>query len=105
LVAPTAAIVGLLTVVGLALAHFGTLLGVPDSHILRWGVPAAYLAVALLGIGWGLIIKDTRPQVYAGIGKGAKAVTTGIEIPQPRTDSGASPTSGAGTVYSSEETR
>jgi hypothetical protein len=43
--------------------------------------------------------------VYAGIGKGAKAVTTGIEIPQPRADSSASPTSGAGTIYSSEETR
>lgn len=105
LAAPVLAIVGLLVVAGLALAHFGTLLGVPDNHVLRWGVPAAYLAVALAGIGWGLLLKNTRPQVYAGIGKGAKAVTTGITIPPPAYPGPSSlPTSGAGTVYSSEET-
>jgi amino acid transporter len=81
--APTLAIAGLAAVVWLALAHFGTLLGVDDGHPLRWGVPAGYLAVALLGIGWGLILKTSRPQVYAGIGRGAKAVTS--PLPQPHT--------------------
>ena len=71
--------------VWLALSHFGTLLGVPDSHAMRWGIPAGYLAVALAGIGWGLILKATRPDVYAGIGRGAKAVTTGIQLPPPAT--------------------
>lgn len=87
-VAPTLATVALLVVVYLALSHFGTLLGVPDSHALRWGIPAAYLAVALAGIGWGLILKATRPEVYAGIGKGAKAVTSGLSIPPPRSGGG-----------------
>lgn len=105
-VAPVAAILGLLVVVGLALAHFGTLLGVPDRHILRWGVPAAYLVLALLGIGWGLTLKRTRPHVYAGIGSGAHAVATAGEIPPPRSDSGTAPTAGAGTVpHRHEETR
>lgn len=83
-VAPSLATLALLVVVWLALSHFGTLLGVPDSHALRWGIPAGYLAVALLGVGWGLTLKTTRPDVYAGIGRGAKAVTTGIQIPPPR---------------------
>jgi amino acid transporter len=82
-IAPSLATLALLAVVWLALSQFDTLLGVPADHPLRWGVPAGYLAVALLGIGWGLILKRTRPHVYAGIGRGAKAVTTGIEIPPP----------------------
>lgn len=105
-VAPLLAVLGLGVVVWLALAHFGTLLGVAEGHILRWGVPGGYLIVALAGIGWGLILKNSRPQVYAGIGKGAKAVTTGVEIPPPR--GGAAPTSGttptSGAVHG-EETR
>jgi amino acid transporter len=85
IVAPSLATLALLVVVYLALSHFGTLLGVPDSHAMRWGVPGGYLAVALAGIGWGLVLKATRPDVYAGIGQGAKAVTSGIGIPPPRT--------------------
>ncbi|MGH3679166.1 MAG: APC family permease [Natronosporangium sp.] len=87
-VAPSLATLALLVVVYLALSHFGTLLDVPENHALRWGIPAGYLTVALTGIGWGLILKATRPEVYTGIGKGAKAVTTGLGIPPPRSDSG-----------------
>jgi amino acid transporter len=105
-VAPVLAIGGLGVVVWLALAHFGTLLGVSEGHVLRWGVPAGYLIVAVAGVGWGLVLRSSRPEVYAGIGKGAKAVTSGMEIPPPRT--GSTPTSGitptSGTVYSGEET-
>lgn len=104
LLAPLAAIAGLLVVAGLALAHFDTLLGVPDNHLLRWGVPATYLVMALLGTGWGLVLKTTRPHVYAGIGKGAKAVTTGITIPppaHPSPDRQLAPSAEA--VYSSSE--
>jgi amino acid transporter len=102
-VAPVLAILGLAMVVWLALAHFGTLLGVPEGHALRWGVPAGYLLVALAGVGWGLVLRASRPEVYAGIGKGAKAVTTGVEIPPPR--HGTAPASGtpdSGSVYSEE---
>jgi amino acid transporter len=84
MIAPVAAILSLLVVLALSLAHFDTLLGVPDSHVLRWGVPVGYLVVALLGAGWGLLLRRSRPQVYAGIGKGARAVT-GAGIPAPRT--------------------
>jgi amino acid transporter len=100
-VAPALATVGLAVVVWLALAHFDTLLGVPETHALRWGVPAAFLVAGLAGIGWGLILKATRPQVYAGIGRGAKAVTTGVEIPPLR--SPATPTTGS--AYGQERHR
>jgi amino acid transporter len=85
IVAPVLALAGLAVVVWLALAHFGTLLGVAEGHPLRWGIPAGYLLVALLGTGWGLILRSSRPDVYAGIGRGAKAVTSTIGIPPPAT--------------------
>ena len=89
-VAPTLATIALLVVVWLALSHFGTLLGVADSHPLRWGVPAGYLTIALLGLSWGLILRRTRPDLYTGIGRGAKAVTTpGIATPDPDTTTAA----------------
>lgn len=69
---------------GIALAHFATLLGVEPDNPLRWGVPAAYLLIGLLGIGWGLLLRQARPQVYAAIGRGARAVTAGLPIPRPR---------------------
>lgn len=80
-VAPALAAAGLLAVVWLALSHFGTLLGVPDSHALRWGVPAGYLLVAVLGVLWGLALREARPEVYRGIGLGAKAAVGGMQIP------------------------
>jgi amino acid transporter len=102
-VAPVLAILGLAVVVWLALAHFGTLLGVPEGHALRWGVPAGYLLLALAGVDWGLVLRASRPEVYAGIGKGAKAVTTGVEIPPPRHRAApASGTPGSGSVYGEE---
>jgi len=85
ILAPVLALAGLAAVVWLALAHFGTLLGVDESHPLRWGIPAGYLLVALLGTGWGLILRTTRPDVYTGIGRGAKAVTSRVVIPAPAT--------------------
>jgi amino acid transporter len=81
LVAPLLATAALLVVVWLAVSQFATLLGVEERHPLRWGVPAGYLAVALLGAGWGLILRSSRADLYAGIGLGAPAVRTGIGVP------------------------
>lgn len=74
-VAPITASILLAGVAGLTLANLDTLLGVPADHPLRWAVPGAYLAAAVAGTGWGLILRATRPDVYAGIGLGAKSVT------------------------------
>lgn len=73
-IAPVLASLALLLVLFLALQNFATLLGVDESHPLRWGVPIAYLVVALLGVGWGMVLRANRPDVYATIGLGARGV-------------------------------
>jgi amino acid transporter len=88
-IAPLAATVGLLVVVYLALLHFATLLGVEPDHPLRWGVPAGYLTVAVLGLLWGLVLRRRQPSVYATIGRGAKSATGAA--PSPRQGGHAAP--------------
>ena len=71
-IAPILAAIAMLIVTGLALANFDTLLGVDPHSPLRWGIPAAYLIVAVVGVVWGLVLRSRHPQVYAAIGLGAK---------------------------------
>jgi hypothetical protein len=75
LIAPALAAVLLAGIVVLAVQHYAVLLGVPAGSPAAWVLPAGYAAVAIVGLGWGLILKFRRPQVYAGIGLGAHAVT------------------------------
>lgn len=75
-IAPTLAALALLLVSVLALANFATLLGVPEDSPLRWGVPITYAIIAALGIGWGLILRTSRPEVYNAIGLGAKTAAS-----------------------------
>jgi hypothetical protein len=51
------------------------LLGVRPGSPAAWALPASYAAVAVAGLGWGLVLKFRRPQVYATIGLGAHAAT------------------------------
>jgi amino acid transporter len=74
-------------VVILALDNVDVLLGVPPDQALVWAVPVAFAVAAALGFGWGLILRAAQPQVYAGIGLGAKAVLAnmpGAAVPNPR---------------------
>ena len=75
LIAPALAAVLLGVIVVLAVLHYATLLGVPPGSPAAWALPASYAAVAALGLGWGLVLRARRPQVYATIGLGAHAVT------------------------------
>jgi amino acid transporter len=61
----------------LALTNIATLFGVEPGSAPTWVVPLAYGVVALAGVVWALVLRATRPQVYAGIGLGARSVTTG----------------------------
>jgi hypothetical protein len=74
-VAPVLAAVLLLIVVVLALVNFATLLGVEPTSPLRWGIPLAYLVIAILGVVWALTLRHRRRTVYAAIGLGAKSAT------------------------------
>ena len=75
LIAPALAALLLGGIVVLAVLHYGTLLGVPPGSPAAWALPASYAAVAVTGLGWGLVLRARRPQVYATIGLGAYAVT------------------------------
>jgi amino acid transporter len=83
LIAPALATVLLAGIVVLAALHYATLLGVPPGDPAAWALPASYAAVAAAGLGWGLILKIRRPQVYARIGLGAHAAT-GQQAPAAR---------------------
>ncbi|MEV4515602.1 APC family permease [Dactylosporangium sp. NPDC049525] len=80
LIAPLLAAAALLVIAYSATANFDTLLGVAPDSPLRWTIPAGYLAVTVLGVGWALVLKTARPDVYANIGLGAKAATSGLGL-------------------------
>jgi hypothetical protein len=84
LIAPALAAVLLGGIVVLAVLHYATLLGVPPGSVAAWALPASYAAAAVAGLGWGLILRTRRPQVYATVGLGAHAVT-GQTAPATRT--------------------
>jgi len=75
LIAPALAAVVLAGILVLAVLHYATLLGVPAGDPAAWALPASYAVVAVIGLGWGLILRARRPRVYAAIGLGAHAVT------------------------------
>ncbi|MGI8445703.1 MAG: APC family permease [Streptosporangiaceae bacterium] len=75
LIAPALAAVLLGGIVVLAVLHYATLLGVPPGDAAAWALPASYAAVAVAGLGWGLVLKIRRPHTYAAIGLGAHAIT------------------------------
>lgn len=74
-IAPVLATICLLVIVYLAVHNFATLLGVSGSSPLRWVLPCVYVAAAVLGLVWGLVLRGANPDVYARIGLGAKAAT------------------------------
>lgn len=62
-------------IVVLATVHYATLLGVPPSSPAAWILPGSYLAVALVGEVWAVVLNSSRAHVYEGIGLGPHAVT------------------------------
>ncbi|GIF15552.1 APC family permease [Actinoplanes teichomyceticus] len=77
IVAPVAGAVLLVVVSYLALDNIATLLGVEPGSKPAVVVPGAFLVVLVAGILWGVFLRSSRPQVYAGIGLGANSATTG----------------------------
>ena len=74
-VAPVLATACLAVVLFLAVKNFRTLLGPDAPDSLVWGAPIVYVVVALLGVGWGLALRSTRPEIYETIGLGARSAT------------------------------
>jgi amino acid transporter len=76
LIAPALAAVILATIVILAVRNYASLLGVRPTDPASWEFPASYAVVAVTGLGWGLWLRARRPDLYAAVGLGARAVTT-----------------------------
>ncbi|MCP3805073.1 APC family permease [Allokutzneria sp. A3M-2-11 16] len=78
-VVPVLACLGCLLALVLVLSTLDSLLEVDGDSPLRWGIPAFYLGIAVLGVGWGLVLRRRRPAVYAMIGLGTMSASgTGL---------------------------
>jgi amino acid transporter len=72
-IAPVLACLLLGAVVVILVANFDALLGTEPGSPLRWILPALVLAAAVGGGIWAMVLRSTRPSVYAGIGHVALA--------------------------------
>jgi len=73
-IAPIVSAVFLVSMLLLTLAFFGQLLGTANP-IRVWATPAAYLLVAVSGVAWAYHLKRKRPEAWAVIGRGDRAIT------------------------------
>jgi amino acid transporter len=70
LVAPVLSVVALGAVTYVTVANSDAILGTAKDSGLRYVLPGLVAAALVLGAGWGLVLRFTKPAVYAGIGKG-----------------------------------
>ncbi|MGK5681798.1 APC family permease [Actinoplanes sp. URMC 104] len=74
--APVLGAVLLLTMSYLALSNIATLFGVEPGSKPTWVVPLSFAVLLAAGIAWALVLRGSRPQVYAGIGLGARSASS-----------------------------
>jgi amino acid transporter len=74
-IAPLIATAVLLVVAYLAVDNIAGLYGVTPGTGPARIVPVALLVIFAAGTAWGLILKRTKPEVYEGIGRGARSAT------------------------------
>jgi hypothetical protein len=72
LIAPALALLALAGIIVLAVQNYAGLLGVAPGDTAAWALPASYAVVAVIGAGWGLLLRSGRPAVYAAIGRGGR---------------------------------
>ena len=70
----------LLVVTYLALTNIDILFGVAPGSAPTWVVPLAFGVLTLAGVIWALVLRRIRPSIYAGIGMGARSVTSGFSL-------------------------
>ena len=69
----------------LATRNYATLLGVPPGSPAAWILPGCYLAVAVIGVVWAVVLHDRRPDIYAAIGLGPHAIASQLAPASHRT--------------------
>ncbi len=68
--APALGAVTLSIVVGITVYNISSLLGTASNSPLVYILPGLVAVVALVGVIWGLILRNTKPLVYHSIGEG-----------------------------------
>ncbi|MBE1488733.1 APC family permease [Plantactinospora soyae] len=71
LVAPALATVLLFAVLLVLVVNFDALLAPGSPRYLAWLLPGVTVVAGLAGLAWGLVLRSTRPTVYAAVGRGA----------------------------------
>jgi amino acid transporter len=60
----------------LAFSNIDILFGVAPGSTVTWAVPLTFGVLMVAGAIWALILRSSNPQVYSGIGLGARSATT-----------------------------
>lgn len=82
LIAPAIATLALLGMVWACADHYSTLLDVQAGSLSAKLLPGMFLVAAAIGIVWALMLKRSRPEVYAVIGQGANsAISRATAVP------------------------
>jgi amino acid transporter len=69
-VAPALATVLLFAVLVVLVLNFDALLAPGNPSYLAWLLPGIAMVAGLIGLGWGLLLRSIRPDVYAAVGQG-----------------------------------
>ncbi len=86
-IAPVLATLALLGILALMVINADSVLFSPikpPPAYLSWVLPAIIGLAAIIGLIWGLILKSTRPDVYASIGRGLGDDDDEMESPSSR---------------------
>jgi hypothetical protein len=71
IVAPILGTLALGTITGVTIYNSDSVLGTQKDSPLVWILPGIVLVAAIIGLIWGLMLRGLRPEIYAGIGRGA----------------------------------
>lgn len=73
ILAAVVAALALFAVFVLALITFDALLGSAPDDPLRWILPGTLLIAVVVGLAYGAVLRSSKPQIYARIGRGGDA--------------------------------
>lgn len=83
LFAPAVSTVVLGAIFFFVVTDFHNLIAVAPDHPLRWIFPLVFVVLFAIGVLVALVMKSTRPEMYASIGLGAEA-SASMSLPAPR---------------------
>ncbi|HEY1105147.1 MAG TPA: APC family permease [Agromyces sp.] len=75
IVSPVLSFLALTTVLVLIVMNFTVLLGQAEPDATTFLLPALIVLAGVVGVGWGLVLRGRRPDVYRRIGHGAEGAT------------------------------